>query len=724
MCGPRYYQSYPLYQMISGNVSDSLNVLYNTGLAQGQTIPYLYNVPIINFNNMSPYMNNNFMGMPNPFDVVGQWNWQNVANGGKSCFDENGKFNPFANMNPWSNTGANNQWGNPWGWNPSANSANQGNSNGLSETEKQYQKKYNKLLSFSKQLANSSKSGLNTKEKAELKEASEHPKGDNWEEKFKNLKKAYDKISDTKVKRFLVKEGNQLGVTKDSISSGDIDSFKVRLENSGYEFKNGTVDSYISSIIDEIKNIKDSDTDCKNIENVIANSTIDILDFVSSWNSYGKNNKHIIATLYDKYSSLDSDNDKNAKEKVESLMTDLAEKLTDKANEILELEVLDEDSAEKVRKSVKEIQDAIKNKNYSNLNNQFDTLYVQIRLASMAILRNDIIDNYGMIDSDVFNNNLFVDEVKEDLENENLKDIAKANEMKISSDYAVEEIDDEEVVDDDDDVVLTAQQSIDKLCKEGILKKVNGVQVINNVSYQLYECTESQEEYIIKDGAIYRVDDILNDVNTPTTVDEIKKCYNEAKEARKNAKNEIDENKELAQNYIDKSNEKVSVNNVDKSPQVIANSLYNYLDGHTDNKDWSKIDTFIKYGINKYNVLRILKIYNNTAKNDNFVGGYDRFFTQILSEDLAKDIKIDNKTVNHIELAEYVVNTIKEYLEDQIKLYEAKIKNSNAYKDMTVVIKNKEQYGNYKQILTQLENLTITDDNGKEIDDIIENLLK
>jgi len=97
--------------------------------------------------------------MPNPFDVVGQWNWQNVANGGKSCFDENGKFNPFANMNPWSNTGANNQWGNPWGWNPSANSANQGNSNGLSETEKQYQKKYNKLLSFTKQVTNSYNSG-------------------------------------------------------------------------------------------------------------------------------------------------------------------------------------------------------------------------------------------------------------------------------------------------------------------------------------------------------------------------------------------------------------------------------------------------------------------------------------------------------------------------------------------------------------------------------------
>lgn len=398
-----WYQSAMNYDMMSPNPWNTMNLHMNQLWDHSAAWNNMFSVPQYSFDNFMPYGNmygNSYL--TNPFYSLNQMSWGTPA---------------FNNM-PWNNGGnMGNMWS-PFGWN--GGSFN-GNNNGNSNTDSTTSRKYNRLLTFMKQLVKY-EDGLSASQIDALNDAMRNAKG-TTEEKYEKLLDAYNEIDKDTIRDFLAENGHKLGVSSDVKGSDKSkDTFYKRLLNTGFEYES-VMDDEVEKFYDEIKTLKGSDGKSEDIEGIIGlinNGTYDILDFISSWNNNYKDDSEsarVIDHIKKYYDDIDDKEQKADAKKL--ILKPFVEELIDKANSVKK--VLDKDSKEAIEEAISDVREALNNTDESvdgNLSDAFDKLYLYTRQGAMAEFRNDAKAYYGEIDDEVFNDKLFVDEMIKDLESE------------------------------------------------------------------------------------------------------------------------------------------------------------------------------------------------------------------------------------------------------------------------------------------------------------------
>lgn len=417
-----WYKPAFIGDMFQGN-HGAFNIQMNAAIADSITYPMLGRTPIFDFNNYSQYSTvTPNMSLLNPFYTLGQMSWQNMQNGGQPYFNAQGQFQlPFmmgASMNG-------NFWNN-MGWTPSISSSSSSQTSTLSAEERDAKTKYETLLPLVKELSKYDQ--LTPIQRADLENATLGA-GDTWKDKYAKLSAAYKAIDKDTRKEFLIDNGSKIGTTKDiNGNTGDENSLEERLLDCGYEFEDDDrgVDNNVADIKESIETISD-----KNGTTEVAlglYETHDILDIISSWNTKYKNEdtdaeKRILDYVISKYETLkDEDTKKTALDKAVKPLTDA---LLDSARKMKS--GLDKDSKAKLETAISELSKAMtstteNNKIDNNLSTAFNNLYLIMRDASIKTLRNEMLRYYGDVDSEVINENMFVDETYNDLIDEGYTD--------------------------------------------------------------------------------------------------------------------------------------------------------------------------------------------------------------------------------------------------------------------------------------------------------------
>lgn len=280
---------------------------------------------------------------------------------------------------------------------------------------------YNKLHTLLKQIVKA-EDIFHANEIDTINEALRNTKG-TTEEKYKRLLEAYNTLDKDDVRLFLSEHGGALGVCSDLKDKKGDDSFYERLLATGFEYEDTTVDDLLEEFHSGI-----AELDCSDAESVEANKLIglikdgkiEILDFISSWNTYFKDDSdsaRLMEYLGDKYEELDDESAQDTYKR--HVLKPIVNALISKANNAKSS--LDSASKTKLNEAIEELRDALDdtdNKVDKNLSKAFDKVYLYTRQAALAELANDAKRYYGEIDEAVFNESLFEQEMINDLENE------------------------------------------------------------------------------------------------------------------------------------------------------------------------------------------------------------------------------------------------------------------------------------------------------------------
>lgn len=341
-------------------------------------------------------------------------------------------FNYTSNMWDWQqkNKSFNNFWSNPYFGCGYQSTASTVRTPGSSETdpegktltdeqkeaqakeERKFQAKYNILLSLVKQIIASNNNGITEDEKLDLEYLVQNPTG-NFKDKYEKLEAKYKEIfKDNKkdvVREILVKNG--VGLTVNGNADED---FYSRLKGTGYEYSKTEADDIVKDLYKGINNTKDSnfadDTVKKSIEALVKFDNVNILDFISSWNT-SDNNIDLIQFLTNKYSNLNDNKDFL----YNNVIKEIVNKLLD------ESDTIENDNLKNAREALRT---ALKNKNLTEINTQFKNLYLLTRLAKVDELENDVVDYYGKIDAELFKDDIFTAGTEKDLKDEGFSEEA------------------------------------------------------------------------------------------------------------------------------------------------------------------------------------------------------------------------------------------------------------------------------------------------------------
>ena len=576
-----WYPSAQNYDLSSGTPWGSINIHWNQSWDDMLARQNLYNVPSYNFGNMYLY-GNNFMGnsfLCDPRYTLAQMSWGNNNTFGGTNF---GNW-----QMPWGNMG----------WNPSITPGTSDNKT-LTAEERAYNRKYNRLLALCKQLKDYNK--LSDTVKDELEVAIRDTKG-TPKEKFDKLKAAFDKVDDQKVKAFLV-EAKKIGPDKfDNVD--EIDSFYGELLQAGYEYSASDIDSEIEKIDNAIKNLRTNSN--QEAENVLAHitaktSSYSILDLLSSWNTQnkGSDKRNIISYITTYYNN--ADNKTTAKEK---LIAPLVTSLTDEARKYLD--ELDETSKEKIEKAIDKVTKGLDNTNEtvdSTLAKAFDELYTLTRQAAIVVLQNKINTNYGTIDSEIFNDKLFIDETMKDLEEEGvISDKNKKVDIIISDENKA--LREENIGSGERDEEITVEEQVKDMVSEGIMEKTSEKIKVNEKEYEVYqEVKETGERNYVRKFVI--IEDKLNEITTNSDGKiELKERNAEDIESDYNAKLEEEEQEKI------KKEEEIK-NNKEADGQLVWTKLCEW----TTKDDARVIASKIK-DIDESNIYTFLKgVYGDKTK--------------------------------------------------------------------------------------------------------------
>lgn len=404
----------------SGSEWGSMNIHMNQAWADMQARSTLYMTPTMNWNAFCDYgtPSGGLNFLCDPRYTIGQWQWN--QNNNNNCWGGFGMNGMNWGNTPWSNLGWN-------GGNTSGSS-----SSATTPEERAAQKKYNKLLTLVKQLA-SDDSKLPVARKEALDEIAKHPVGKTYEEKLKNLKAEYDRVSKEDIKKFLASNAAK-GFTVDG-STNNANSFYNKLQKVGFEFDNSAVDTEISGLYDVISQIKDTQENYQN-SSILADlaaktGTYDILDVISSWNTQKKDStgddKRIITLIKKGYDALPSgETGDGARSSVKTgVISPIVNGLIDRARGLKS--GLTSASQADLTNAMSKLEQAYNNTGATvdpNLSKAFDDLYILTRKAAMAQLRAEIKEAYGTIDPDLFNDTLFEAETKADLKAEGFDETA------------------------------------------------------------------------------------------------------------------------------------------------------------------------------------------------------------------------------------------------------------------------------------------------------------
>lgn len=388
-----WYQSPMLMDLTRSSISDTINIAMNEAIDRSIVMNNWASMPYYDTCSFSRYPSAmDYSCMLNPQYTVNQMSWGNQN---------------------W-NFGCNNNW-----------MFNQTYGNGYiptnSNNDSTKNTQYNKLHTLLKQIVKADDI-FQANEIDTINEALRNTRGTS-EEKYERLLKAYNTLNKDDIRLFLSEHGGALGVCSDLKGKEGDDSFYERLLTTGFEYEDTTVDDLLEEFHSGI-----AELDCSDAESIEANKLIgfikdgkiEILDFISSWNTYFKDDSdsaRLMEYLGDKYEELD---DKSAQDTYKRhVLKPIVNALISKANNAKSS--LDSASKTKLNEAIEELRDALDdtdNKVDKNLSKAFDKVYLYTRQAALAELANDAKNFYGEIDSVVFNESLFEQEMINDLEEE------------------------------------------------------------------------------------------------------------------------------------------------------------------------------------------------------------------------------------------------------------------------------------------------------------------
>lgn len=386
------YQSPMLMNLTRSSISDTINIEMNEAIDRS--------IVMNNWATMPYYDTCSFSRYP-------------------SAMDYSYMLNPQCNQMPWGNQNWNFGFNNNWMFNQTYGNGYTPSSNNNNDSTKN--KQYNRLHTLLKQIVKA-EDIFHANEIDTINEALRNTKG-TAEEKYERLLEAYNTLNKDDVRLFLSENGGALGVCSDLKGKDGDDSFYKRLLATGFQYEDTTVDDLLEEFHDGIASLDKSD--CESVESnkligLIKEGNIEILDFISSWNTYFKDDSdsaRLMEYLGDKYEELDDESAQDTYKR--HVLKPIVNALISKANDAKSS--LDSASKTKLNEAIEELRDALNDTDTNidgNLSSAFDTVYLYTRQATLAELADDAKNFYGEIDSVVFNESLFEQEMINDLEEE------------------------------------------------------------------------------------------------------------------------------------------------------------------------------------------------------------------------------------------------------------------------------------------------------------------
>ena len=632
------------FQMCSTNPMNSLNIMWNQLGTKSLANSMMYHYPVFSMNNFTPFFNgtsNDYL--TNPFYSVAQTMW-NFNQSGNTIWGG-------SNNNMFGNMDFSKMWGNFTG---SGSSSSVGDERTKTAEQIEYQRKYNKLLSLMKQLKDAEEITSAQKDiiNAAIVADNENSKGE-WKDKFNALKKAYDKIDDKNIKKYLVKNMD----ASVNGESGAENSFRVQLTDAGYEYTTD-VDTKLNALVCAIDELSDSNPRISNglIDALdIGSADTNILDVISSWNSEKGNlnvgNKRIMAYIADKYNDSkikDESREEIKTSLVKPLYLSLINKAKDLANQLEGEEIDNLNNA--ITTLATEYEKLDKNMSTSFVQ-AFDNLYVATRWAAIKVIEKEADEYYGEIDSKFFNNELFDDDVKKDLISEGFSkteiDAQKVNYAAIKHD------DNDDGGNDDEDFGDTPEKQIEYLKSEGLVETLEG-KTYKGGETVYRETTPTGENgkaklFIIKDGKLYELTDPVLNANGKYSAEALKEV--DADDIKTAHDEKIAEEEAAAEKAADEEAKEL----VDIREKGIEVSRK--LCGWTSKKDTEKIAEVLQK-INKDNVLEFFDgAFEHSYLNENAVRNKKRYKIEGIIEKMSDD----SRKNTHIT-KELVVNLVNAFL--------------------------------------------------------------
>lgn len=633
------------FQMCSTNPMNSLNIMWNQLGTKNLANSMMYHYPVFSMNNFTPFFNgtsNDYL--TNPFYSVAQTMW-NFNQSGNTIWGG-------SNNNMFGNMDFSKMWGNFTG---SGSSSSVGGERTKTAEQIEYQRKYNKLLSLMKQLKDAEEITSAQKDiiNAAIVADNENSKGE-WKDKFNALKKAYDKIDDKNIKKYLVKNMD----ASVNGESGAENSFRVQLTDAGYEYTATDVDTKLNALVCAIDELSDSNPRISNglIDALdIESADTNILDLISSWNSEKGNlnvgNKRIMAYIADKYNDSkikDESREEIKTSLVKPLYLSLINKAKDLANQLEGEEIDNLNNA--ITTLATEYEKLDKNMSTSFVQ-AFDNLYVATRWAAIKVIEKEADEYYGEIDSKFFNNELFDDDVKDDLIAEGFSkteiDAQKVNYAAIKHD------DNDDGGNDDEDFGDTPEKQIEYLKSEGLVETLEGKTYVGGETVYR-ETTPTGENgkaklFIIKDGKLYELTDPVLNANGKYSAEALKEV--DADDIKTAHDEKIAEEEAAAEKAADEEVKEL----VDIREKGIEVSRK--LCGWTSKKDTEKIAEVLQK-INKDNVLEFFDgAFEHSSLNENAVRNKKRYKIEGIIEKMSDDSRHNT----HIT-KELVVNLVNAFL--------------------------------------------------------------
>ena len=452
--------------MLSQNPADSINLSWNMWNARNaaNSIMYMtpsFNAAIFDFPEVMTFGNNLLnpaLAIQQTLNSFNNGTWMNGVNGGS-----------------WFN----NMFKSPWADN---NTTPGGGTTDAEKAENNLkQKQYDKLKAVLKSYKENSKT-LTDEQEAKLETALN--KGGKIEEKLDALKAVYKELDSKELRKALL----ALDENKKTLNE-----MGYNFNDAKYSFKNLEADEGITHDITKIRDeIAEKKYDVLQNYATKSDSNEGILKLISYWNDEyndadGKDNNDNRSIIRHIATNLPTDNaaKKNAKETVGSLVNALVNKAKDVSARIGDCDKLD-----KVRTELENLSTTTKNRfDKSNLNKlaeKFEEVYARIRIAEAEELSAKIRKDYAFLndisesDTDFVNTNLVVEDVKADLEAEDVtipKDLDNINDG-----------------DNDGDDTKNVQQQVKKLYDNGDLRDT----ACNEP--EVYYSDKNKKHYMIKDG--------------------------------------------------------------------------------------------------------------------------------------------------------------------------------------------------------------------------------
>ena len=633
-------------------IEGSMNIQWNQGIDDLRARAGMWQVPTFAGTGFSEYPQfTNMNALLDPYYTINQVRW-NAANGsGFGGFGgSNVGFGGFGNSNV--GFGGFGNVTSPFNSNSNSSSSNSSSSssNSNNSVEKTFNKKYNKMLTFLKQLNTFAQKEdshiLNSAQKERLEEIIKGSKEKTAEGKYNELKEFYDSLNKDDIKEFIINGSN--GMTTNGKSNGA--KISDKLEEIGYENPNGKIEksgkSNSSAIVDFHERLTKINTTDAKLDDALPNvSAYSALDIISSYNSKYTDSKDDMLELFFKaYDRVKGEQKDTVKSGFKPLVDALSKQSRKVADEI------GGDTKDKIVEVADNLEKAFEKMNRSEIKANFKKLYVMTRLASAKVLENTLAGAYGDFDSDLFKNDSFIlENTKKDLKEEGLESIVKSVESDIN--LKENEINTNIYSSENIDEIESSEERVNTLRKNNIITTTKDKVTINDEEETVYEETvatgnrTTKRKFILNDDGllveIKKEGDEWKTTGSPISASTLQKDVNNAKSTSKSS------TKTSTKKTTKKTTTKSSTTSATKSSDSQADltytgrKLYETIHGYTEDKYYSRVDETLGQ-LNSDNIVAFLKDYYKASGYNGSIHS-EGILEHLDDENDGGKISLDNK---------------------------------------------------------------------------------